>query len=187
MPVRDLPRRLGEVKRSHRPGQRCPQHQGLRSPHQCLEVVLRGQWVERITGRVDALIAFCVFLWRQQPKRYEAIGQKWSNWYPIPANCSCFDRKIPILTLQKGRKSMIFTMYPYFCKNLSVVMYRKFRDIPIFEDFPPICPYFLGFRIGRCDILMGFLKTSVIKGDIDDIISLIPRLSHRLSYFMARA
>ena len=23
-------------------------------------------------------------------------------------------------------------------------MYRKFRNVPIYKDFPPICPYFLG-------------------------------------------
>ena len=40
-------------------------------------------------------------------------------------------------------------MCPYFCKNLSVVMYRKFRNVPIFRDFPSICPYFLGFRVGK--------------------------------------
>ena len=40
-------------------------------------------------------------------------------------------------------------MCPYFCKNLSVVMYRKFRNVPIFKDFPPICPYLLGFRVGK--------------------------------------
>ena len=40
-------------------------------------------------------------------------------------------------------------MCPYFCKNLSVVQYRKFRNVPIFKGFPPICPYFLGFRVGK--------------------------------------
>ena len=40
-------------------------------------------------------------------------------------------------------------MCPYLCKTLSVVMYRKFRNVPIFKDFPPICPYFLGFRVGK--------------------------------------
>ena len=46
-------------------------------------------------------------------------------------------------------------MCPYFCKNLSVVMYRKFRNVPIFKDFPPICPYFLhvGFRVGKYGIV----------------------------------
>ena len=28
-------------------------------------------------------------------------------------------------------------------------MYRKFRNVPIFKDFPPICPYFLGVRVGK--------------------------------------
>ena len=34
-------------------------------------------------------------------------------------------------------------MCSYFCKNLPVVMYRKFRNVPIFKGIPPICPYFL--------------------------------------------
>ena len=40
-------------------------------------------------------------------------------------------------------------MCSYFCKNLPVAMYRKFRNVPIFKDIPPICPYFLGFRVGK--------------------------------------
>ena len=28
-------------------------------------------------------------------------------------------------------------------------MCRKFRNVPIFKNFPPICPYFLVFRVGR--------------------------------------
>ena len=28
-------------------------------------------------------------------------------------------------------------------------MYRKFRNGPIFEDFSPICPYLLDFRVGK--------------------------------------
>ena len=28
-------------------------------------------------------------------------------------------------------------------------MYRKFRNVPSFRDFPPICPYFIGFRVGK--------------------------------------
>ena len=28
-------------------------------------------------------------------------------------------------------------------------MYSKFRNVPIFKDFPPICPYFLGFRVDK--------------------------------------
>ena len=40
-------------------------------------------------------------------------------------------------------------MCPYFCKNLAIVMYRKFRNVPIFKDFPPICPYFLGIKVGK--------------------------------------
>ena len=28
-------------------------------------------------------------------------------------------------------------------------MYRKFRNVTILKDFPPICPYILGFKAGR--------------------------------------
>ena len=28
-------------------------------------------------------------------------------------------------------------------------MYRKFRNVLIFKDFPPISPYFLGLRVGK--------------------------------------
>ena len=51
-------------------------------------------------------------------------------------------------------------MCSYFCKNLPVVMYRKFRNVPIFKDIPPICPYFLGFRVGKYDsrVLLDFTK-----------------------------
>ena len=45
-------------------------------------------------------------------------------------------------------------MCPYFCKNLSVVQYKKFRNVPIFKDFPPICPYFLAFRVGKYGIII---------------------------------
>ena len=44
-------------------------------------------------------------------------------------------------------------MCPYFCKNLSIVMYRKFRNVPIIKDFPPICPYFLGFKVSMYAIV----------------------------------
>ena len=47
-------------------------------------------------------------------------------------------------------------MCPYFCENLSVVMYRKFRNVLIFKDFPTICPYFLGFRVCKYAILSKF-------------------------------
>ena len=54
-------------------------------------------------------------------------------------------------------------------------MYRKFRNVPIFKDIPPICPYFLGFRVGKYVFLiiiyknifffMFYLCTGVKKGD----------------------
>ena len=67
----------------------------------------------------------------------------------ILANCSYLIGTVPILTQEKGRKNSDFIMCSYFCKNLPVVMYRKFRNVPNFKDIPPICSYFLGFRIGK--------------------------------------
>ena len=67
----------------------------------------------------------------------------------ILANCPYLIGTVPILTQEKVGKRSNFTTCPYFCKNLSVVMYRKFRNVPIFEDFSPICPHFLGFRVGK--------------------------------------
>ena len=46
---------------------------------------------------------------------------------------------------------LIFTIFSYFCKNLSGVLFlRKFMNVPILKNFPPICHYFLGFRVGKC-------------------------------------
>ena len=36
-------------------------------------------------------------------------------------------------------------------------MYGKFRNVPIFEDFSPMCPYFLGFRVGKHVISIFFV------------------------------
>ena len=35
-------------------------------------------------------------------------------------------------------------------------MYRKFRNVPIFKDIPPICSYmyFLGFRVGKYALVL---------------------------------
>ena len=65
----------------------------------------------------------------------------------IPANCPYLIGTIPILTKAKSKKKECgFTMCPYFCWNLSMVMYRKFRNVPIFSHF---CPYFWNVRVGR--------------------------------------
>ena len=60
-------------------------------------------------------------------------------------------------------------MCSYFCKNLPVVIYRKFRNVPIFKDIPPICSYFLGFRVGKyADHAVA--KVSFADADITDIL-----------------
>ena len=79
--------------------------------------------------------------------------------YYILANCSYMYLigTVPSLTQEKVGKRSNFTTCPYFC-CLSVVMYRKFRNVPIFEEFSPICPYFLGFRVGKYDTTMFTVK-----------------------------
>ena len=67
----------------------------------------------------------------------------------ITSNCPYLIGTVPIFTQEKVGKRSDLIMCPYFCKNLSVVMYRKFRNVPSFKDFPPICPSFLGFRVGK--------------------------------------
>ena len=56
----------------------------------------------------------------------------------IPANCPYFDYK------ERGEQ-----ICHDFCKNLSLVMCRKFRNVLILKNWPPICSCFLGFEVGR--------------------------------------
>ena len=42
-------------------------------------------------------------------------------------------------------------------------MYKKFRNIPNFIDSPLICPYFLGFRVGRYGLVFNGLNISHFK------------------------
>ena len=60
-----------------------------------------------------------------------------------------FNRNCPYFDPRKWRKKSDFIMCSYFCKYLPVVLYRIFRNVPIFKDIPPICPYILGFRVGK--------------------------------------
>ena len=95
-----------------------------------------------------------------QPKiSFQFLIFKESSYKCILANCSYLIGTVPILTQEKGRKKSDFIMCSYICKNLPVVMYRKFRNIPIFKDIPPICPYFLGFRVGKNANVMVFTST----------------------------
>ena len=50
---------------------------------------------------------------------------------------------------KKGGGGAILSCVPIFAKNLLVVLYRKFRNVPIYKHIPPICPYFLRFRVGK--------------------------------------
>ena len=64
-------------------------------------------------------------------------------------------------------------MCSYFCKNLPVV--RKFRNVPIFKDILPICPYFLGFKVGKyvIDRIMMYDKPWWLRTDFNFLIKKI--------------
>ena len=68
---------------------------------------------------------------------YTHKGSTFAVLYYIHVAANCSYLNIPILTPQKG---VIFTLYPYFWKNLSVVLYRKFRNIPILKIFLSFVP-----------------------------------------------
>ena len=72
---------------------------------------------------------------------------------------------------------MILSCVPIFAKNLPVVMYRKFRNVPIFKDIPPICPYFLGFRVGKYAMGVGVGRVdSVNQWPVCVIVHTFPKL-----------
>ena len=68
-----------------------------------------------------------------------------SDWQWHTCQLFLFDRNCPYFDpRKKGEKRVILSCVPIFCKNLPVVMYRKFRNVR-----PPICPYFLVCRVGK--------------------------------------
>ena len=71
----------------------------------------------------------------------------------ILANCPYLLGTVPIFTQERVGISSDFTMCPYFLQKSvysTCIMYWKFRNVrAIFKDFPPIFPYFLGFRVGK--------------------------------------
>ena len=72
------------------------------------------------------------------------------QWFLHTCQLSLFNRNCPYFDPRKRvKKKSYLTMCPYFCKNLSLVMYRKFRNVPIFKIFLPFVPYFFGFRVGK--------------------------------------
>ena len=68
----------------------------------------------------------------EEPVERKVVG----NWFicqpiTILANCPYLIGTVPILTQEKVGKGAILP------------------HVPIFEDFSPICSYFLGFRVGK--------------------------------------
>ena len=68
----------------------------------------------------------------------QKISAIWNFGHAIPANCP-YLMEYSYFDPPKGGKLQFYHV-SLFLKNLSVVMYRKFRNIPIFQDlFIPIC------------------------------------------------
>ena len=57
----------------------------------------------------------------------------------ILANCSSF----------RSKKENDFIMCCCFCSNLCIVMYRKFRNVPLFKFFSLICSSFWNLKVGK--------------------------------------
>ena len=67
---------------------------------------------------------------------------------------SSFDDQIftcPIGQVNLNTLKFYLPAMEFFCKNVPVVMFMIFRNVTVFKDFPPICPYFLGFMVSKSE------------------------------------
>ena len=48
-----------------------------------------------------------------------------------------------------SKKENDFIMCSCFCSNLCIVMYRKFRNVPLFKFFSLICSSFWNLKVGK--------------------------------------
>ena len=96
------------------------------------------QWV--CQDREEAVLGCCIpatYGWHLGPQ--EVCLDSWVSHCTtnfsivyVPANSPYFIGTVPYFNPPKREKESDFTMCPYFCKNLSIVMYTKFRNVPIF-------------------------------------------------------
>ena len=49
----------------------------------------------------------------------------------------------------RSKKENDFIMCSCFCSNLCIVMYRKFRNVPLFNFFSLICSSFWNLKVGK--------------------------------------
>ena len=52
----------------------------------------------------------------------------------------------------RSKKENDFIMCSCFCSNLCIVMYRKFRNVPLFKFFSLICSSFWNLKVGKYGI-----------------------------------
>ena len=70
--------------------------------------------------------------------------------YCILANCPYLIGTVPIMTQEKGWKKGYLTMCPYFWQKSVYSNVLEIQECPYLKKKnPPICPYFLGFRVGK--------------------------------------
>ena len=63
-----------------------------------------------------------------------------SRWHTC--QLSLFNRDSPYFDPRKSRKKEQFYHMSLFLQKSVCSNVRKFRNVPVFEDFSPICPYF---------------------------------------------
>ena len=52
----------------------------------------------------------------------------------------------------RSKKENDFIMCSCFCSNLCIVMYRKFRNVPLFKFFSLICSSFWNLKVGKYEL-----------------------------------
>ena len=67
---------------------------------------------------------------------------------------SLLKRDCPYFDPRKCRKKEQFSHMSLFLQKSICSNIRNFRNVPIVEDFSPICPYFLGFRVGKYEMAL---------------------------------
>ena len=55
----------------------------------------------------------------------------------------------------RSKKENDFIMCSCFCSNLCIVMYRKFRNVPLFKFFSLICSSFWNLKVGKYALCNG--------------------------------
>ena len=64
----------------------------------------------------------------------------------------------------RSKKENDFIMCSCFCSNLCIVMYRKFRNVPLFKFFSLICSSFWNLKVGKY-VFVFFVLFCFLRGE----------------------